>query len=302
MQSASGRQKLIFPEFLTEKSSAAAAAAPPKRGRGRPPKIRVTMPPIHESSSSAAQEGGGVHEAENADDLHVDIVQEDDGWVTVIRKKKRKQQAKPSCNWTREMRQTLREEGDLYKMSVADFIDPVHHVAPPQPGLPIAPPLIPPAPPIPEVAGADDFGGGDQIPDDLHDDDQHDDNDPDYQNAAAAGDPGPDAENFEAGDPNATITGNDDDDDEFYDVDEDLAEPTPKKTPRKVRFGPVTERRRQAGEPHLTLGEAEFIARATEQSPGRSPRGGGRSTRSAGHSLSPSILSKYLFDARRKKK
>jgi len=262
------------------------------------------IPDVPKPFSSAPQEGGGVQDAEKTigDDVQVDIVQEEDGWVTVIRKKKRRQRVKLADDWTKVQRQTFREEGDLYKMSVADFIEPVHHVAPPQQDLPVHPPVLPPAPQVPEADGANNPGGGNPHPNVFHHDDD-DDNDPDDDHAAAAAGA---AEHHAADSEEDPAVNPEEDDDEFHDADEYLESPEQQErdpTPRKkVHFGTVTERRRRPGEPHLTLDEAEFIAKATQQSPGRSPRGGGRSTRSSGQTLSPSVLSKYLAGNKRKKK
>ena len=293
----------LFPEDV-------AAAAAPKRGRGRPRKIQVTLPSVTESPYDPPAEGGGVQMEENspaaAAEMQVDFIEDADneGWVTVIRKKKRKPQFGAS-SWTKEQRHNFRHEGDMYKMSVADFIEPVQNVAPHQQGPPNPAPVVPPAPPpVPPDQG--NIGGG-LHPPHFNDDDDFDDDD----DAGAAGghfDPEPGGPQFDPEEGPLEEEEERDDDEEFHSVDEDEEEPspraavTPKRGRKTVSFGPVFERRRRAAPstPRLTREEAEFISRVTGESPGRSPRGG-RSTRSSGQTLSPSVLSKYYDERKRKK-
>jgi len=151
-----------------------------KRGRGRPAKLAPSLPPLPEETP---REQGGVlsENAENVENIFAQTghtEREQDEWVLVMRKKKRKQHK--GSNWSKTQQENFRLYGDIYRPYHAVFppvaIPPAVPPLPPPPHAPVpaaAPPPV--AAPLPVVIFPHllDDGDDDDVDDTLVDDDSN---------------------------------------------------------------------------------------------------------------------------------
>jgi len=139
---------MVFHGFATPAKTPAkiSQATPQKRGRGRPRKILQS--PTAAASAAAAAEGGGVQVTIDEEDetTRIDVVNEDnDGWITVVRKKNRNAKRTGHKKWTKAMNDNYRAKGDIYKLSQSAREVAVENAQPNLPVVPLLPPPVPPA-------------------------------------------------------------------------------------------------------------------------------------------------------------
>jgi len=316
----------VFRGFTTPPPTPTKPSTPIKRGRGRPRKVplptiaEAEVPPRRIPSGVAADVvdvavaspeiniQGQVQVGEAQIEAIKDENNDSDGWVTVVRKRRRAEQ------WSKAKRGNFLREGDVYILSDPGEVPPVQNVPPIVPVVPNLPPaaavpiIVAPAapagpghplpPPVVQGVGPDLQGqaaGGVQGDGvgaahahhyyDLPPIEEERDSEEELLGAAAAAKVEPKSESNS---------------DEYEDVDSDASDSKPPRQAQEASGSP-----RVAAVPSASPRVSPFSKKELDllnRLAGRSPPATRAKTRSSGQTIDPSILGTYFSGSRRRKK